>query len=392
MLHLKFEQEKLAEFFALGRDVGWDSATLQWKVRQLMDVKGCVPMLGELVDSLDPGMPLKWSGDRCGAPKLRENIVSSQGYKLTADHVLVTLGCQNANFLSAAALVSPGDEVLLEIPTWMHMRAVCRGLGARVKTIKRREQLGWKFDLDELRTALTPRIRLFYFCQPNNPTGATFSRSELEVILELAARVGTFIISDEVYRGLEWNGETSPVAAEMYDRAISTSSVSKTIGLDGLRIGWIVSQSRKILGECSKVKQYVSTTHISGIDELLCSAALQPVRFANLLANSRELGFRNREVVAEWMEFESHFAWVPPTGGFMAFPSFSLPIDSWSLCLRLLEEPYRLYVVPGICYDVEDHIRIGFGAGSLPPEIRAGLTELSHIASDLTSSWRSAPR
>jgi aspartate/methionine/tyrosine aminotransferase len=380
---MKFEREGLAEFFALGRDRGWDAATQRWTVNQLMDVKGKVPAIGELIAGFKPQMPVSWSGDRYGAPRLRKHIAASQGYAVGADNVLVTLGCQNANFLAALALVSPGDAVLLEVPTWMHMHAVCAGLGASVRTIRRREELGWRFDADELEASLTPDVRLFYFCQPNNPTGATFNSAELEDTLHAAAQTGTYVVVDEIYRGLEWEGETAPAAADLYERAVSTSSVSKTIGLDGLRIGWLVTQDRNLLDTCCRIKQYTSTPHISGMDELLCTAALEPSRFAALLAASRADGWRNLQIVSAWIAEESHFDWVVPRAGFMGFPRYTMPVDSWSFCRRLLDPPYSTYIIPGAPYHMEGYLRIAFGASISPQALRDGLGMISMLASDL---------
>ena len=381
---VKFERERLAEFFALGRDKGWDTTARRWTVTQLMDVKGRVPTFGELVDGIDPQMPVGWSGDRYGAPQLRRNIVASLRYQLGPDNVLVTLGCQNANFLATLALLSPGEVALLEVPTWMHMHAVCSGLGARIQTIARREELGWRFDVDELKAILTPETRLFYFCQPNNPTGAAFSRVELDAILSAAARAGTWVVADEIYRGLEWEGEMAPSVADLYERGISTASVSKTLGLDGLRIGWLVTRDREFLETCCRIKQYVSTPHISGVDELLSTAALEPNRFRDLLSRSRELGMRNRQIASEWIAADPHFAWVPPQAGFMGFPRYSLPIDSWTFCHRLLDPPYGTYVIPGAPYHVEGHIRVAFGSSISPEDLRAGLAMVSALAADVS--------
>jgi hypothetical protein len=382
---VKFERERLAEFFAIGRDSGWDATAQRWTVNQLMDVKGRVPTLGELAEHLDPAMPVGWSGDRYGAPQLRANIAASLQYSLGADRILITLGCQNANFVAALALLSPGDSVLLEVPTWMHMHGVCAGLGARIRTIPRREDLGWRFDLDELRALLEPTTRLFYFCHPNNPTGAALRREELEAILSVAMRTGTWVIVDEIYRGLEWEGDTTPSVADLYERGIGTASVSKTIGLDGLRIGWLATPDHDLLETCSRIKQYVSTPHVSGIDELLCTAALEPGRFHRLLARSRELGLRNREIVANWLAADPHFTWVPPQAGFMGFPRYSLPIDSWTFCRRLLEPPYRTYVIPGIPFHYEHHIRVAFGSSISPDNLRAGLAMVSTLAADVSA-------
>lgn len=380
---MRFEREPLADFFALGRDLGWDTKTQRWTVRQLMDVKGRVPALGELIDDIDLGAPVEWSGDRYGGPRLRQHVVASQSYKVGADHVLITLGCQNANFLAAMALASPGEAVLLELPTWMHMHAVCVGLGLEVRTIRRREELGWRFDQDELRERLTSGIRFFYLCQPNNPTGAALNHRELVEVLGIARAAGTYVIADEIYRGLEWAGDGAPSVADLYERGISTGSVSKTIGLDALRIGWLVTSDREILDACCRIKQYITTPHLSGLDETLATAALEPNRFARLITMSRDMGRRNREIVSEWVRDDPRFDWVVPEAGFMGFPRYSMSVTSWEFCRRLLESPYRTYAIPGSPYEFEGYIRVAFGPSISPETLLDGLKMVSRLAAEL---------
>ena len=111
--------------------------------------------------------------------------------------------------------------------------------------LRRRQELNWGIDLDELAGLITPKTKLIYLCQPNNPTGAVFSEAQLTAICDLAARNGIYVISDEIYRGLEWSGQLSPAVVNLYERGVSTSSVSKTLGMSGTRLGWMASQDQR---------------------------------------------------------------------------------------------------------------------------------------------------
>jgi hypothetical protein len=224
------ESQKLSEFFNIGRDLGWDVEQQRWTVNSLIDPEGRSYRLGEILEDGFPlDLPLVKSGNRYGYPPLRDLIVASQRYDVSRDNVLVTLGTQLSNFLALAVLLEPGDEAIIDAPSWEQPRVLCEAFHVEHKLIRRRPELNWGIDLDELASLITPKTKVIYVCQPNNPTGATFTEEEFTALCDLAARTGIYVISDEIYRGLEWNGELSPSAVNLYERGITTSSVSKTL-------------------------------------------------------------------------------------------------------------------------------------------------------------------
>ncbi len=369
---------RLAAFFAIGRERGWDTTQRKWTVNQLMDAKGLSPTLDELGVRFATDSPPKWSGDRFGAAELRQNICSSQRYRLGTDGILVTLGTQQANLLAFAGLVSAGDEILFELPTWMHAIGAAQMLGARAKYIRRHEELGWRFDLDLLGAKLASGVKVLYLCNPNNPTGAELDETELTEICQLADRSGVWVVCDEVYRGLEWDGKARPPAmCDLYARGISTASVSKTVGLDSLRLGWIACADRSLLVNCAQAKQLNSTPHISCFDEIVATAALAPDHFNRQVTRSLQAAAPNRAALKTWIEEQPIMAWQIPEAGFLSFPSYRAAVNSWQLCERLLEKPYRTYLIPGICYDSEDHVRIAFGPSTPLEQFKIGLDCLS---------------
>jgi len=240
---MRVESQKLSEFFNIGRDLGWDVERQVWTVNSLIDPEGRSYRLGEIMDDGIPlDLPLVKSGNRYGYPPLRDLIVEAQHYDVTRDNVLVTLGTQLSNFLALAVLLEPGDEAIIDAPSWEQPRVLCEAFHVGRRLIRRRPELQWGIDLGELAALITPKTKVIYLCQPNNPTGATFSEAELTAICDLAARSGIYVISDEIYRGLEWNGELSPAVVNLYERGVTTSSVSKTLGMSGTRLGWLASR------------------------------------------------------------------------------------------------------------------------------------------------------
>lgn len=384
---MRIRSQKLSDFFNIGRDLGWDVERQQWTVHQLIDPEGRSYRVSDLFpDGFPRDLPIVKSGNRYGYPPLRERIAASQHYDLPVEDVLVTLGTQMSNFLTFAVALEPGDEAIVDAPSWEQPRVVCEALGATVRTIRRRPDLGWSMDLDELESLVSPRTRLIYLCHPNNPTGAVLSTEELRRVCDIAARTGTYVVSDEIYRGLEWTGELSPSVANLYERGVATSSVSKTLGMSGARLGWLATPDRDFLERCLELKYYITLHQESRLDETVAMAALEPGTFRSLIQGTMEAARPNLEVVRAWMEQHDTFSWVPPGGGFLSFPRYDLDVPSWDLCVRLLEQPYRTYLVPGSCYGeaFEGRVRLGFGPGTPTDEIRAGLEAIDAFVRDHT--------
>jgi aspartate/methionine/tyrosine aminotransferase len=379
---MEIQSQKLSEFFNIGRDRGWDVARQVWTVHSLVNPEGRTPLLGDILDGIPLDLPLAKSGNRYGYPPLRERIVQSQRYRVGVESVLVTSGTQHANFLALASALGRGDEAIIESPSWEQPRVLCEAFGVKAKILPRRPELGWKFDLDELETLATPRVKLIYLCHPGNPTGAVLDEPELKAVCAVAARIGAYVVSDEIYRGLEWDGELSPSVVDCYERGVTTSSVSKTLGMSGLRLGWLATQDRAFLERCLELKYYMSLHQQSRLDEVIALAALEPARYKSLIDQTMVAARVNYDLVSAWMERNGVFSWVRPRGGFLAFPRYDLPIPSWDLCVRLLDPPYRTYLIPGSCYGHEGHVRLGFGPGTPADTIRAGLGQVDRFIAD----------
>jgi len=380
---MKVRSQQLSDFFNIGRDLGWDVEKQVWTVNQLVDPEGRSYKLGDIIEGgLPPELPLVKSGNRYGYPPLRERIVQSQEYNLPIDNVLVTMGTQMSNFLAFAVALEPGDEAIIETPSWEQPKVLCEPFKVEGKLLRRRLELGWKFDLNELESMVTPKTKLIYLCHPNNPTGAMLNDDDLTAICNIADRVGAYIVSDEIYRGLEWSGELSPSVANLYERGVATSSVSKTLGMSGLRIGWLATPDRDFMERCLEFKYYITLHQQSRLDETIAMAALEPAKYHHLVRGTMEAAQANYDVIANWMQTNGVFSWVPPAGGFLSFPHYDLDISSWDLCIALLKEPYRTYLIPGVCYGYENHVRLGFGPGTPTARISEGVKQIDRFIAD----------
>jgi aspartate/methionine/tyrosine aminotransferase len=163
---------------------------------------------------------------------------------------------------------------------------------------------------------------------------------------------------------------------------VSTASVSKTLGMSGLRLGWLATQDRQLLEDCMDLKYYISLHQQSRLDEVVAMAALQPDKYWRLVQKTMMAAKVNYDITMEWIRSNGCFSGVLPRGGFLMFPSYDLDIASWDLCSRLLDPPYKTYVLPGSCYGIEGHVRLGFGPGTPADSMRAGLEQISRFVDD----------
>ena len=160
------------------------------------------------------------------------------------DHVEVTNGGAEANFITVFRLIEPGDEVVMLVPNYMQTWGLARAFGATIREwqlIEDAEAGRWRIDLAALEALVSSRTRMIVICNPNNPTGARLTAADLDGIARIADKHGAWILSDEVYRGAELDGHETASMWGRSDRAIITSGLSKAYGLPGLRIGWIVA-------------------------------------------------------------------------------------------------------------------------------------------------------
>jgi len=222
-----------------------------------------------------------------GALELREAIAAIYE-TTTADEVVVVSAAEEGIFLACHELLEPGDHVVVETPCYESALQVPRSAGAEVSTWRRSAADGWAHDVDALERALRPDTKLVYVNSPHNPTGTSMPREVLDRVVELCAERDAWLFCDEVYRELEHDPATRlPAGVDLYERALSLGSVSKTYGLPGLRLGWLASRDRDVLSRIVDLKHY-TTICASAPSELLCAVALR---------NRATLAERNRGIV-----------------------------------------------------------------------------------------------
>ena len=307
-----------------------------------------------------------------GSTELRTTI-SDLYDGATPAHVQVTNGGSEANLIALLALVQPQDDVIVMLPNYMQVRGLARALGANVRAwhlVPDEERGRWRPDIDALRSMVSTRTRAILICNPNNPTGARLSGDELNEICGEAAKVGAWVVSDEIYRGAELDGVETPTVWGRYERALVTSGLSKAYALPGLRIGWAVAPP-PLAEELWGVHDY-TTIAPGAINDLLARIALGPARRQLLLARTQGIVRTNYPVLQKWIDRRaSYLTHIPPEAGAIAFVRYDLPTGSTALANRIRDEQSVL-VVPGDHFEIDGHLRIGFGCD---PELLIGALE-----------------
>lgn len=319
--------------------------------------------------NVDPGDVAFGYGLTEGSAALRE-LIATQYPGATASDVLITTGSIEANFLSMWRLVEPGDHVVIVQPTYGQTRGLAEGLGASVTPLWLEEEHGWQPAPGAAHEAIKDGTRVVVVTNPNNPTGAVLTESSAREIAEAASAVGAWILSDEVYRGAEVSGATTPTLWGASDRVIATSSLSKAYGLPGLRLGWLVAPA-DTREEIWSRKDYTSISP-AVLSDRLARAALEPGVRSRLLDRCRGILTHNLGLMESWASTAPSFRYRAPDAGAICLFAYDEPIKSMELAERLRVE-HSVLIVPGSHFDLEGTFRIGFGyeADKLPVGLRA---------------------
>lgn len=336
------------------------------------------PKLGDFLADLDPDLPLDWNGkDFRGLPALRAAVIAQAGLQglCSADDVLITAGAAEANFLAITQHLQPGDDLITDTPGWPQAKVLADAIGARTVQLPRHEANRWHLDPDDIKAAITPRTRMIFLTNPNNPTGALMPAADLHRIADIADHAGVWLLVDEVYAGLEWAGPRPPSIAGICGRGITTGSVSKALGLQGLRTGWMICRDAAMIRNAFVLREN-SSEIMNIMGEVIAEIALRPARLQAALAAARAEGRNNLDHLDQFIRDTPGLSWIRPEAGLIGLARLPSHIGSAALANRLLAPPYRTFVIPGTAYDQPGHIRLGVGGGA-SVDLQTGLSRLA---------------
>ena len=281
-------------------------------------------------------------------------------YRVDADCVVTAAGTSFANHLALAALINPGDEVLLESPAYEPLLALAHYLGAEVKRFQRRFEDGFRISPVEIERNLSPRTRLIVITNFHNPTGVLTDDDTLREVGGLANKRNARVLVDEVYLQMLF-AEPPRTAFHLGNQFIVTSSLTKAFGLSGLRCGWILAEP-ELAKRMRLLNDLFAATPVHAGERLSVLALKQ---LAGIAAEARTRLDRNRELLNLFLDTRADLDAIRPPFGSIVFPRIkpgNAPTAD-EFC-RLLQEKYETSVVPGSFFEMPAHFRIGLGGDS----------------------------
>ncbi len=285
-----------------------------------------------------------------GDIRLKQEILKL--YKTgSVDALTFTQGCLQGNEMVMYSLLEPGDSVITFVPGYQQFWDIPKALGCHVIEIPMHEENRWQIDIEDLRNAMQQKVKMIIINHPSNPTGSYFDKEILDEMIALAEKQNTWILSDEVYLGLNAKEES---ISDLYDRGISTCSFSKLFSLAGLRLGWVKGNSEII--HLLNVRRDYSIISTGALVDTLGLIAMQ--NKDTLLSRSRAIVKTNIEILENWLKEEKRASIVIPQNGTVGFLKYTLDEPSSELAESILET-YGVFFVPGSCFDCEYHLRLG---------------------------------
>lgn len=342
-----------------------------------LTIEQLLNMAGKKESILSELLPLKMTyGAIEGSDRLR-NVVSSLYTKQSKDNVIITHGAIGANALIHETLVEQGDHVISVSPTYQQHYSIPESYGADVSILRLREENAFLPDLEELRGMVRPDTKLIAINNPNNPTGSLMERQLLEQIVEIARSVGAWLLCDEVYRGIDQEGEGFTVSiADLYEKGISTASMSKAFSLAGLRLGWIVGPVEVI--HAVSIHRDYNTISVGMLDDHFACIALE--NKDKILARNQALTRTNLALLDAWVAQEPKVSYVKPKSGTTALLKIDVDMSSRDFCIRLLDAKGVMFT-PGSALDIEGYVRIGYANNTEVLEV--GLQKVSEFLKGL---------
>jgi aspartate aminotransferase len=311
-----------------------------------------------------------------GLPSLRKAIAEKtardSGYAVTAAQVLVTNGGKQAVYEAFATLLDPGDEVLLPAPYWTTYPESIRLAGGVPVVVETDTSSGYLATVEQLEAARTERTKVLLFCSPSNPTGAVYPPEQVEAIGRWAVEHGVWVLCDEIYEHLRYDGATAPsmpvVVPDLADQCVVVNGVAKTYAMTGWRVGWLIGPT-DIVAAATNLQSH-ATSNVSNVAQ---AAALAAVSGDLSAAAMMRAAFDVRRKTMVRMLNEIPGVECPtPLGAFYCFPSVAAllgkslrgrtPATSAELAELILDE-VEVAVVPGEAFGAPGCFRLSYALG-----------------------------
>jgi aspartate/methionine/tyrosine aminotransferase len=325
------------------------------------------------VEFPEGGLPLNEKNPH-GSPALKKAVARHHG--VGTEEVCLAPGTSGVNFFLAGTLLGPGDEAVVECPTYEVLHRLPGLFGADTVRWERPREGEFLPGPETLEPLLTDRTRAVFLTNPNNPSGAHIPLEAMETLARITTERGIYLVVDEVYLDLVPGART---VRSFGGLTVSTASLTKVYGLGGLRVGWALAPPDLV--EALNRFHDLATVNCAVPSQALALQAFGTI--GELGRRARARFSENFPVVDAWVRDTDGLSWAPPAGCVFGFPRLTSGASAWEL-FELLESEYETLVVPGRFFDgFEDHFRMGFGGGKA--ELEEGLERISDAIARLGS-------
>ena len=328
-----------------------------------------------------------------GLPELRDAIVAKtlrdSNYVITADQVLVTNGGKQAVYQAFASIVDPGDEVILPAPYWTTYPECIKLAGGIAVEVFADETQNYCVSVDQLEAARTDKTKVLLFCSPSNPTGSVYSPEQVKEIGQWALKHGIWVITDEIYEHLRYDGASAPslpvIVPELADTTIILNGVAKTYAMTGWRVGWMIGP-KDVIKAATNLQSHLSS-NVANISQRAAIAAL-----TGDLTAVHEMGVafdRRRKLIVKMLNEIPGVQCPNPTGAFYVYPSVKgvlgkeirgkRPQTSAELATLILEE-VEVAAVPGEAFGPSGYLRFSYALSD--EDIVEGITRVAKLLAE----------
>ena len=327
-------------------------------------------VLGDL--NLDLSKLVLCYGDHYGHPGLRGLLAEDYGVK--PDDVLLTVGAAHALFMISTSQLEKGDRLLVERPNYATNIETPRAIGAQIDFYELTFENGYRLDVEKFVAMIRPDTKLVSVTTPHNPTGVILPEADLRKLVDITGKMGCALLVDETYRDMAFRKPT-PFAAALAPHVISVCSLSKTYGLPGIRLGWLVTTDAKRMETFLAAKEQ-SVIAGSVLDETVGYEYLK-TRTKHFPAIQAKIREHHRILEAFYAE-EKRLERIPTEGGVVSFPRIRADAGvNVERFYEILNGKYQTFVGPGHWFEQERRsMRIGFGWPTTE-ELRGGLANLT---------------
>ncbi|MGH3797835.1 MAG: pyridoxal phosphate-dependent aminotransferase [Pseudonocardiaceae bacterium] len=329
-----------------------------------------------------------------GLPELREAVaaktVRDSGYHVAPNQVLITNGGKQAVYQAFAALVDPGDEVLLPAPYWTTYPEAIALAGGTAVVVPTDESTGYLPSVDQLEAARTEHTKILLWCSPSNPSGAVAPPELVTEIGRWAAEHGLWVLTDEIYEHLVYEGAhalSMPVAVpELADRCVVLSGVAKTYAMTGWRVGWLVGPA-DVVKAASNLQSHLSSNVCNVAQRAALAAVSGPL---DAVATMRKAFDRRRRTIVELLSGIEGVTCPVPYGAFYAYPSVKellgksvrgTPVHSSVDLAAAVLEHAEVAVVPGEAFGTPGYFRLSYALGD--EDLRTGVTRMAEFLGEV---------